>query len=114
MSSAVPHSAFAAFASRDFTLLTINQCCLTFAVLIQEVLIAFHLYQITKNPLILGLVGIMDFFSSRCLYGVVILLIVLIVSVFYRSVLALPFPYRLLCGSVLIFSTPKPSVPIYY
>jgi hypothetical protein len=48
MSSAVPHSAFAAFASRDFTLLTINQCCLTFAVLIQEVLMAFHLYQITK------------------------------------------------------------------
>jgi hypothetical protein len=40
MSSAVPHSAFAAFASRDFKLLTINQCCLTFAVLIQEVLIA--------------------------------------------------------------------------
>lgn len=61
MSSAVPHSAFAAFASRDFALLTINQCCLTFAVLIQEVLIAFYLYQITKNPLILGLVGIMDF-----------------------------------------------------
>ena len=61
MSSAVPHSAFAAFASRDFTLLTINQCCLTFAVLIQEVLIAYYLYQITKNPLILGLVGIMDF-----------------------------------------------------
>jgi hypothetical protein len=48
MPSAAPHSAFAAFASRDFKLLTLNQCCLTFAVLIQEVLIAFHLYQITK------------------------------------------------------------------
>jgi hypothetical protein len=76
---------------------------------------AFHLYQITKNPLILGLVGIMDFLPFlACLYGAVILLIVLIVSVFYRSVLALPSPYRLLCGSVLIFSTPKPSVQIYY
>lgn len=61
MSSAVSPSAFAAFACRDFKLLTMNQCCLTFAVLIQEVLIAFHLYQITKNPLLLGLVGIMDF-----------------------------------------------------
>jgi MFS family permease len=51
--------------------LTINQCCLTFAVLIQEVLMAFHLYQITKNPLILGLVGIMDFlpFLALSLWG---------------------------------------------
>ncbi|WP_043970824.1 MULTISPECIES: MFS transporter [Acinetobacter] len=71
MPSAVPDSAFAAFASRDFRLLTLNQCCLTFAVLIQEVLVAFHLYQITKNPLILGLVGIMDFlpFLALSLWG---------------------------------------------
>ncbi|EXB25734.1 major Facilitator Superfamily protein [Acinetobacter baumannii 1437282] len=71
MSSAISPSAFAAFACRDFKLLTINQCCLTFAVLIQEVLIAFHLYQITKNPLLLGLVGIMDFlpFLALSLWG---------------------------------------------
>ena len=71
MPSAAPHSAFAAFASRDFKLLTLNQCCLTFAVLIQEVLIAFHLYQITKNPLFLGLLGIMDFlpFLALSLWG---------------------------------------------
>lgn len=71
MSSATSPSAFAAFACRDFKLLTINQCCLTFAVLIQEVLIAFHLYQITKNPLLLGLVGIMDFlpFLALSLWG---------------------------------------------
>ncbi|MCH7387718.1 MFS transporter [Acinetobacter modestus] len=71
MPAAAPHSAFAAFASRDFRLLTLNQCCLTFAVLIQEVLVAFHLYQITKNPLILGLVGIMDFlpFLALSLWG---------------------------------------------
>ncbi|GAA5631361.1 enterobactin exporter EntS [Acinetobacter calcoaceticus] len=71
MPSDVNPSAFAAFACRDFKLLTINQCCLTFAVLIQEVLIAFHLYQITKNPLILGLVGIMDFlpFLALSLWG---------------------------------------------
>jgi MFS family permease len=30
-------------------------------VLIQEIVIAFQLYQITKNPLMLGLVGLMDF-----------------------------------------------------
>lgn len=71
MSADISQSAFAAFASRDFKLLTINQCCLTFAVLIQEVLIAFHLYQITKNPLLLGLIGLMDLlpFLALSLWG---------------------------------------------
>ena len=71
MSPTSAQSAFAAFFSRDFRLLTLNQCCLTFAVLIQEVLVAFHLYQITKNPLMLGLVGLMDFlpFLALSLWG---------------------------------------------
>ncbi len=71
MSPTSVQSAFAAFISRDFRLLTLNQCCLTFAVLIQEVLVAFHLYQITKNPLMLGLVGFMDFlpFLALSLWG---------------------------------------------
>ena len=71
MSPTSAQSAFAAFISRDFRLLTLNQCCLTFAVLIQEVLVAFHLYQITKNPLMLGLVGLMDFlpFLTLSLWG---------------------------------------------
>lgn len=61
MSTDCSHSAFAVFHCRDFSFLTINQACLTFAVLIQEIVIAFQLYQITKNPLMLGLVGLMDF-----------------------------------------------------
>ncbi len=61
MSTDCSHSAFAVFRCRDFSFLTINQACLTFAVLIQEIVIAFQLYQITKNPLMLGLVGLMDF-----------------------------------------------------
>lgn len=71
MSPTSAQSAFAAFISHDFRLLTLNQCCLTFAVLIQEVLVAFHLYQITKNPLMLGLVGLMDFlpFLALSLWG---------------------------------------------
>ena len=61
MSTDCSDSAFAVFRCRDFSFLTINQACLTFAVLIQEIVIAFQLYQITKNPLMLGLVGLMDF-----------------------------------------------------
>lgn len=54
-------SPFAALACRDFSLLTINQCCLTLAILIQEVLLSFYLYQLTHNPMMLGLVGLAEF-----------------------------------------------------
>ena len=54
-------SPFAALTCRDFSLLTINQCCLTLAILIQEVLLSFYLYQLTHNPMMLGLVGLAEF-----------------------------------------------------
>lgn len=49
------------FSYQDFKLLTINQCCLTLAIVMQEVVIAFQLYTITQNPLSLGLVGLTEF-----------------------------------------------------
>lgn len=54
-------SPFAALTCRDFSLLTVNQCCLTLAILIQEVLLSFYLYQLTHNPMMLGLVGLAEF-----------------------------------------------------
>lgn len=54
-------SSFAALTCRDFSLLTVNQCCLTLAILIQEVLLSFYLYQLTHNPMMLGLVGLAEF-----------------------------------------------------
>ena len=54
-------SPFAALTCRDFSLLTVNQCCLTLAILIQEVLLSFYLYQLTHNPTVLGLVGLAEF-----------------------------------------------------
>ena len=54
-------SPFAALTCRDFSLLTVNQCCLTLAILIQEVLLSFYLYQLTHNPMVLGLVGLAEF-----------------------------------------------------
>ncbi|MEB3767333.1 MFS transporter [Acinetobacter sp. MD2] len=54
-------ASLAVFRCRDFSLLTLNQCCLTQAILIQEILIAYSLYQLTQNPLSLGLVGLIEF-----------------------------------------------------
>lgn len=54
------HDAFAALRYRDFSIVTINQFCLTLAILIQEIIVAYSLYQITKDPLTLGLIGLAE------------------------------------------------------
>lgn len=51
---------FAALRYRDFTLISVNQLCLTLAILIQEIVVAYSLYQLSKNPLMLGLIGIVE------------------------------------------------------
>lgn len=52
--------AFAALRYRDFSLVTLNQFCLTLAILIQEIIVAYSLYKITKDPLTLGLIGLAE------------------------------------------------------
>ena len=54
------HDAFAALRYRDFSIITLNQFCLTIAILIQEIIVAYSLYQITKDPLTLGLIGLAE------------------------------------------------------
>lgn len=52
--------ALAALRYRDFSIVTLNQFCLTLAILIQEIIVAYSLYQITKDPLTLGLIGLAE------------------------------------------------------
>lgn len=52
--------AFAARRYRDFSIVTLNQFCLTLAILIQEIIVAYSLYKITKDPLTLGLIGLAE------------------------------------------------------
>ena len=52
--------AFAALRYRDFSLVTLNQFCLTLAILIQEIIVAYSLYTLTKDPLTLGLIGLAE------------------------------------------------------
>lgn len=63
--------AFAALRYRDFSIITVNQFCLTLAILIQEIIVAYSLYQITKDPLTLGLIGLAEAipFISLSLWG---------------------------------------------
>jgi len=52
--------AFAALRYRDFSIVTLNQFCLTLSILIQEIIVAYSLYKITKDPLTLGLIGLAE------------------------------------------------------
>lgn len=63
--------AFAALRYRDFSIITVNQFCLTLAILIQEIIVAYSLYKITKDPLTLGLIGLAEAipFISLSLWG---------------------------------------------
>lgn len=51
---------FAALRYKDFSIVTINQFCLTLAILMQEVIVAFSLYQLTHNALTLGFIGLAE------------------------------------------------------
>ena len=54
------NDAFAALRYRDFSIVTLNQFCLTLAILIQEIIVAYSLYKITKDPLTLGFIGLAE------------------------------------------------------
>ncbi|WP_291372983.1 MFS transporter [Acinetobacter sp. UBA6720] len=56
----VKQDAFAALRYRDFSIVTLNQFCLTLAILIQEIIVAYSLYTLTKDPLTLGLIGLAE------------------------------------------------------
>lgn len=51
---------FAALRYKDFSIVTINQFCLTLAILMQEVIVAYTLYKLTHDPLTLGFIGLAE------------------------------------------------------
>ncbi|MFW1690693.1 MFS transporter [Acinetobacter ursingii] len=89
--------AFAALRYRDFSIITINQFCLTLAILIQEIIVAYSLYKITKDPLTLGLIGLAEAipFISLSLWG---------------GYIADKFNKQLIMKICLFFSFPLPLV----
>ncbi|WP_151829407.1 MFS transporter [Acinetobacter ursingii] len=89
--------AFAALRYRDFSIITVNQFCLTLAILIQEIIVAYSLYKITKDPLTLGLIGLAEAipFISLSLWG---------------GYIADKFNKQLIMKICLFFSFPLPLV----
>jgi MFS family permease len=62
---------FAALKFREFLSLISGNLLITAALLIQEVLLGYELYKITKNPLVLGLIGLAEAipYMSLALFG---------------------------------------------
>ena len=64
MSSPNPTGPYAALRIRDFALYISSRFCVTLAIQIQSVVVAWQVYEITKDPLSLGLIGLAEAIPS--------------------------------------------------
>ncbi|MBI1767844.1 MAG: MFS transporter [Bacteroidetes bacterium] len=60
MTSSPPHNPYAAVQVRDFRLFILSKLFITLAVMIQAVVVGWQVYEITKDPLSLGLIGLAE------------------------------------------------------
>src|SRR5258706_2885692 len=58
--SSAPHNPYAANQVRDFRLFILSKLFITLAVMIQAVVVGWQVYEITKDPLSLGLIGLAE------------------------------------------------------
>jgi MFS family permease len=64
MSPAYPTGPYAALRIRDFALFISSRFCVTLAIQIQSVVVAWQVYELTKDPLSLGLIGLAEAIPS--------------------------------------------------
>jgi MFS family permease len=71
MTEQVAHSPFAALRYREFVVFISANCIATIALLITEVVLGYSIYQMTHDPLALGLIGLAEAlpFISLTLFG---------------------------------------------
>jgi len=60
MSTLKPHNPYAAIQVRDFRLFILSRLFVTLAVMIQAVVVGWQVYEITRDPLSLGLIGLAE------------------------------------------------------
>src|SRR5256885_16257589 len=60
MTGSAPHNPYAAIQVRDFRLFILSKLFITLAVMIQAVVVGWQVYEITKDPLSLGLIGLAE------------------------------------------------------
>lgn len=64
MSDPLPSGPYAALRIHDFALFISSRFCVTLAIQIQSVVVAWQVYEITKDPLSLGLIGLAEAIPS--------------------------------------------------
>jgi MFS family permease len=60
MSDSNPHNPYAAIQVRDFRFFILSRLFITIAVMIQAVVVGWQVYEITKDPLSLGMIGLAE------------------------------------------------------
>jgi len=60
MSDSKPHNPYAAIQVRDFRFFILSRLFITVAVMIQAVVVGWQVYEITKDPLSLGMIGLTE------------------------------------------------------
>ncbi|MBS1680608.1 MAG: MFS transporter [Bacteroidetes bacterium] len=60
MDNSTPYNPYAAMQVRDFRLFILSRLFITLAIMIQAVVVGWQIYEITKDPLSLGLIGLTE------------------------------------------------------
>jgi MFS family permease len=106
MSDALPSGPYAALRIRDFALYISSRFCVTLAIQIQSVVVAWQVYEITKDPLSLGLIGLAEAIPSIA----VSLYAGHVADVVERKKIILTcISTLLLCSATLLFFTLQPA-----
>src|SRR6185436_6319901 len=104
--SAAPHNPYAAIQVRDFRLFILSRLFITVALQIQAVVVGWQIYEITKDPLSLGLIGLAEALPSISvsLYAGHVADIIQRKKIITSMLLAL-----VLCSFTLLFFTTNPG-----
>ena len=116
--SSAPHNPYAAIQVRDFRLFILSKLFITLAVMIQAVVVGWQVYEITKDPLSLGLIGL-----AEAVPAIVVSLYAghLADVVERKKIITLCVTILVLCSTALLFFTLNPgafilshgAMPIY-
>ena len=118
MTSGYPTGPYAALRIRDFALFISSRFCVTLAIQIQSVVVALQVYDLTKDPLSLGLIGLAEALPS---IGVSLYAGHIADIVQRKKIILFCVSTLLLCSALLLIFTFQPDaffsnygiIPIY-
>jgi MFS family permease len=102
----IPTGPYAALKIPDFRLFVSTRFCVTLAIQIQAVVVAWQVYEITKDPLSLGLIGLAEAIPS---IGVSLYAGHVADSIQRKKIILICLATLLLCSATLLFFTLEPG-----